>query len=177
MKMRIIGGQHKGKIITAPKTANTRPTTDFAKEALFNILNNKISYNKLKVLDLFCGTGNISYEFASRGAEVLSIDKNFKLIKYIKFTAAQMDMKIISRKADVFTFIKNSYEKFDLIFADPPYNLENIKDIHKIIFSKNLLNDDGILIIEHGRENNLSLLENFSEKRTYSRVNFSFFKK
>jgi len=173
--MRIIGGQHKGKKISAPKTVNTRPTTDFAKEALFNILNNKISYNKLKVLDLFCGTGNISFEFASRGADVISIDKNYKLIKFIKSTSAEMNLRIISRKADVFKFLNNSSNKFDLIFADPPYNLENIIDIHKMIFSEGLLNDNGILIIEHGNENNFSSLYNFTEKRTYSRVNFSFF--
>lgn len=174
--MRIIGGQHKGRRISAPKTLNTRPTTDFAKESLFNILNNKISYEKLKVLDLFCGTGNISFEFASRGANVLSIDKNYKLVKFIKSISAEIDLEIICKKADVFKFINSTSNKFDLIFADPPYNIENIKEIHEIVFSSNLLNKGGILIIEHGNENNLSSLENFTEKRTYSRVNFSFFK-
>lgn len=174
--MRIIGGIHKGKRIDVVKGLPVRPTTDFAKEALFNILNNKIEFDGIQVLDLFSGTGNISLECASRGANVTSIDANFKCMKFISDTAKQLNLPVNTFKSDVFKFIGSHHHAYDLIFADPPYDLENIPDIHKYVFENNLLKENGWLIIEHGAKTKLETLPHFAEHRKYGNVNFSFFK-
>ncbi len=174
--MRIIGGIHKGRVLKVPLGLPLRPTTDFAKEALFNILANKIDFESIRVLDLFSGTGHISLEFASRGAkEVVSVDKNFKCIGYLKAAARELNLKVNTVKYDVFTFLNNGGTNFDLIFADPPYDLEGIPDIHQKIYEKKILSPEGLLIIEHGSRTKLDHLEGFIELRKYGNVNFSFF--
>ena len=175
--MRIIGGKYKGRIIKYPKGLSARPTTDVAKESLFNILISKHNIDDVLVLDLFAGTGSISYEFISRGAKkVICIDHQYKSIKFIKEQTQLLDLNIKSIKNDAFKFLEKCNIKFDLIFADPPYILKDSKKIPEIVFSKKLLNEDGLLIIEHGRELNFENSINFKEKRKYSSVNFSFFK-
>lgn len=173
--MRIIGGIHRGKTIHVKKGLDVRPTTDFAKEGLFNILNNKIDFEGLEVLDLFCGTGNIAFEFASRGSNVTSIDKNVDCVRFVSSTSKDLKLNINVSKGDVFKFLKTLTYKYDLIFADPPFILENIPEIHQWVFQNNLLKEGGWLIIEHGPTTNLSELPHFFEQRKYGNVNFSFF--
>lgn len=176
--MRIIGGTHSRRIISPPKNLPVRPTTDMAKESLFNILNNRVDLFDKSALDLFSGTGAISYEFASRGCnEVIAVEKNFHCIKFIKKTVELFKMdeiKVFS--TDVFKFIKSTGKSFDIIFADPPYSLQGIEDISRLIFENNLLNDLGWLVVEHPKEVDLSSQEYFQEHRKYGHVNFSFFK-
>ncbi|MGN6638233.1 MAG: 16S rRNA (guanine(966)-N(2))-methyltransferase RsmD [Mucilaginibacter sp.] len=176
--MRIIGGILKGLRLNPPKNLPVRPTTDLAKEALFNILQNQIEFEGLKVLDLFSGTGNISLEFASREADkVISVDRSIHCVNYLKDTARQHHLdQIKTYKADVFKFLEMETEKFDLIFADPPYDLNRIPEISKIIFDKELLLPDGLLIVEHQSMQNLSNHPAFVEQRKYGHSSFSFFK-
>lgn len=177
--MRIICGSHKGRQITPDKNFSARPTTDFAKENLFNVLSNYIDIEDSKVLDLFSGTGSISYEFASRGAsEITSIEINFKHYAFIKRVAQELNFKNIKLfKTDVFIACKKlKGQKFDIIFADPPYNLEKITEVPAAIFDNDLLNNDGIAIVEHPASVNYSHLPYFSEQRQYGSVNFSIFR-
>lgn len=178
--MRIISGQHKGKRITAPKKLPIRPTTDFAKEALFNILHNRFHFNALKVIDLFSGSGNIAYEFGSRGAgPITAVDENFECVKFIKKTAEELNLDIIPVKSDVFKYLEKAAVKSTIIFADPPYNfdLESLQKLVAITFERELLEEKGELIIEHSKRTDLSSLENFSEVRKYGNSVFSFFRK
>jgi len=176
--MRIIGGALKGLRLNPPKNLPVRPTTDLAKEALFNILQNQIDFEGLHILDLFSGTGNISLEFASRGAEkVTAIDRSIQCVHYLKDTARQYALSnIAAYKDDVFKYMQHETERFDLIFADPPYDLNRIPEIPKIIFDKNLLFADGLLIVEHQSMQNLSNHPAFAEQRKYGHSSFSFFK-
>ena len=176
--MRIIGGALKGSRITPPKNLPVRPTTDMAKEALFNILQNQITFEGLRVLDLFSGTGNISLEFASRGAiQVAAVDSSLLCTNYLKYTAQQYGLEQIKvYKDDVFKHLKLKTDQFDLIFADPPYDLNRIPEIPKIVFGQNLLADGGLLIVEHQSLQNLSSHPSFWEQRTYGNSSFSFFK-
>lgn len=175
--MRIIGGVHKGRVLKVPPNLPVRPTTDFAKEGLFNILANKVSFEDGTVLDLFTGTGHISLEFASRGSgSITAVDQNVKCVAFLRSAAKQLNLDTINTvKSDVFDFLKNSMSAFDLIFADPPYNLPNIPDIHRLVFEKNLLKPGGLLIIEHGPRTSLADLPGFTQQRKYGNVNFSFF--
>lgn len=176
--MRIIGGQQKGRRISPPVNLPVRPTTDLAKESLFNILNNLIDFENLRVLDLFAGTGNISFEFASREAAIVtSIDLNYKCIEFIKKTSQQLDFKSVRAfRADVFKFLsKSPAEPYDLIFSDAPYEMSNIEHLPDIIFEKNWLNKDGLLIIEHPRGIGFTGHPHFSQYRHYGKVNFTFF--
>lgn len=174
--MRIIGGTHKGKTIKVPKDLSLRPTTDFAKEGLFNILSNRYDFEELEILDLFSGTGHISLEFASRGSKnIVSVDKNFKCSGFLRAVSKEMNFNINAVKADVFEFLKSTHLKFDLIFADPPYDLNEIPDIHRLVFERDLLKESGILIIEHGPRTKLDTLPGFQHQRKYGNVNFSFF--
>ncbi|HEY0055968.1 MAG TPA: RsmD family RNA methyltransferase [Pedobacter sp.] len=175
--MRIIGGKLKGLRFFPPSNLPVRPTTDMAKEALFNILNNVIDFDGLKVLDLFSGTGNISMEFASRGAiEVISVDNDIGCITYLKELAKQHRTdNITTFKADVFKFLKEEPESFDLIFADPPYDMPQIPQIAEHVFVKKLLKPDGLLIIEHPSTKKLDNHPNFVEQRKYGYSSFSFF--
>ncbi|MDB5136800.1 MAG: methyltransferase protein [Mucilaginibacter sp.] len=176
--MRIIGGTLRGLRLNPPKNLPVRPTTDMAKEALFNILQNQIEFENIKVLDLFCGTGNISLEFASReAAEVIAVDRSIHCINYIKDTARQHHLEQIKTyKADVFKYLELETEQYDLIFADPPYDLNRIPEIPKIIFEKKLLLPGGGLILEHQSLQNLSNHAAFAEQRSYGHSAFSFFR-
>lgn len=176
--MRIISGSHKGRRITAPSKLPVRPTTDVAKEALFNILNNYYHISSLSILDLFSGTGNISYEFAARGAEnITAVDTNYDCVKFIKKTSAELGFPITTIKSDVFKYLQKAPVKADIIFADPPYNMEKeeFAKIAELVFANKLLNEGGQLIIEHSKHTDLSDLLNFSENRKYGNSVFSFF--
>jgi 16S rRNA (guanine966-N2)-methyltransferase len=176
--MRIIGGSLKGLRLNPPKNLPVRPTTDMAKEALFNILLNQIEFVDIKVLDLFSGTGNISMEFASRGAaEVISVDRSIHCVNYLKDASRQHKLDTIKvYKEDVFKYLQIETDQYDLVFADPPYDLNRIPDLPKIVFEKNLLKPGGLLIVEHQSMQNLSQHPNFVEQRKYGHSSFSFFK-
>ena len=176
--MRIISGKYKGRRLTAPKKLPVRPTTDMAKESLFNILNNHFNFPGLKILDLFAGTGNISYEFASRGAEPITcVDADFGCINYIKKTAKELDFDITTIKSDVFKFLERCNTSFDIVFADPPYHLsqEQFENIVTLIFEREILDEEGMLIVEHSKDTKLEHLENFSFAKNYGGTTFSFF--
>lgn len=176
--MRIISGNYKGHRISPPKNLPVRPTTDMSKEALFNVLNNHFNFSELTVLDLFAGTGNISFEFGSRGSErITSVDQDFGCVKFIKQTADEFDFPIAAIKSDVFGYIDKCKASYDLIFADPPYALDQ-KTFDKLvlsIFEKNLLNQAGMMVIEHSKYTKMEHLENFSFKKSYGGSIFSFF--
>ena len=174
--MRIIGGKHKGKNIIAPKNLPVRPTTDFAKESLFNILNNRIVFEDCKLLELFAGPGNIGYEFSSRGCEeITSVDVNFQCIQFIKRMNKEFQFKNRVIRSEAIRFLKQCKEQYNFIFADPPYQMEGINNIPTLVFEKEILKPDGILVIEHKKNLNFSKHSNFQENRHYGRVNFSFF--
>jgi len=176
--MRIISGTHKGRSIHPPKNLPVRPTTDFAKESLFNILNNHFSIDECRVLDLFCGTGNITYEFASREAiSITSVDSNFHCTSFVKKCIDDFKMNQVHViKSDVFSFLKNCSSKFNIIFADPPYDLEKMDVLPDLIFNQNLLSEDGMFILEHGADKKFNTHPHFVEHRKYGNVNFSIFK-
>jgi 16S rRNA (guanine966-N2)-methyltransferase len=176
--MRIIGGELGGRKVNPPsKMPNTRPTTDIAKEGLFNILQNNLDTENLKTLDLFGGTGSISYELASRGAKDLTvIEKDHVMYEFIKKTSVELGLehfKVI--KMDVFRFILQCTEQFDFIFAGPPYALPNIDDLPKLVTEKKLLNDKGWFILEHTPLNNYEGYPLFVTQRNYGTTIFSIF--
>lgn len=176
--MRIIGGEHGGRKFNPPsKMPYTRPTTDIAKEGLFNIIQHNLDLEELKTLDLFGGTGSISYELASRGAKELTIvEKDSSMYKFIKKTSAELrigNLKVV--KMDVFKFIGQCDEKFDFIFAGPPYALTNIDDLPKLIFEKQLLKTDGWFILEHTPRNDYKTYPYFKSERNYGTTVFSIF--
>ena len=162
----------------APKNLPVRPTTDFAKEALFNILNNQYYFEELQVLDLFAGTGNIGFEFASRGCpSVTSVDAHSGCVRYIHKISEELSLPITAVKSDVMKYVEATPLKFDIIFADPPYDfdLQTLTDLSDKILSENLLKPDGILIIEHTKHHDLSEVAGFEEARKYGGSVFSFF--
>lgn len=178
--MRIISGKFKGKRLTAPKKLPVRPTTDMAKEALFNIITNNYSFSNITVLDLFSGTGNISYEFISRGTtDITAVDSHYACLGYIKSVAKELDFSIDIIKSDVYSYLEKVKRKADIIFADPPYNFtdEQFLKIPSLVFENNLLNEDGVLIIEHSKHTSLEESPYFSNARKYGGSSFSFFKK
>lgn len=176
--MRIISGKFKGKIITAPNSLPVRPTTDFAKTGLFNILANYFDFEEISVLDLFCGTGNISYEFFSRGCnELICVDENVHCVKFVKDTFEKLQLtkaKVI--RSDVFRFLESCSSTFDIIFADPPYELTTTDKIPEIVFKKKLLKKNGWLIIEHQSKRKLESTVQPDEVRKYGNCAFSIFK-
>jgi 16S rRNA (guanine(966)-N(2))-methyltransferase RsmD len=176
--MRVISGSLGGRKLRPPENLPVRPTTDLAKESLFNILNNLIDFEELTVLDLFAGTGSIAFEFVSRGAiEVFAVDTNMNCTAFIDKTAIEFRVdNLHAIKSDVFSFLKHTHKKFDIIFADPPYDLKNIPAVAELVFANQMLNPDGLLIMEHPREVDFAQHPNFSQKRTYGKVNFSFLK-
>lgn len=176
--MRIISGKFKSKRISAPKKLPVRPTTDMAKEALFNILNNTYYFEDISLIDLFAGTGNISYEFASRGTQdIIAVDANYGCIKFIDKTAKELDVDITTIKSDVFSFLEKSASKADIIFSDPPYDLsiEEFAKIPELVFANKMVLDEGVLIIEHSKHTDLSNLPHFDNLRRYGGSVFSFF--
>ena len=175
--MRIVSGRFKGKTFT-PKGFNARPTTDFAKEGLFNILINNFDLEEIEVLDLFAGTGSISFEFASRGTSRIDlVELNFNHLKFISSVIKELGLKQIHTiKGNAFQFIKACSYKYDIVFADPPYELEGIDTIPDLIFEKSLLKDDGWLILEHSGNYHFENHPRFSQERHYGSVHFSIFK-
>lgn len=175
--MRIIGGRIGGLRLNPPSNLPVRPTTDIAKEALFNILQNRLEFDGLNCLDLFAGTGNISFELASRAVQnVDSVDLHFKCVQYITETAKKLKLEQIkAKKADVFKFITSCKSTYDLIFADPPYDIPKLPQLPKLIFDNKLLNENGLLIVEHPSTRQMEEHPNFIETRKYGYSSFSFY--
>jgi len=175
--MRIIAGKYRSRKINPPANLPVRPTTDMARESLFNILNNLVDFQNIVALDLFSGTGAISFELISRGCNfVTAVDQNQHCVEWIRSAAENFQMENLHvRQTESFRFIRQSPRKYDLIFADPPYNLEHIEDISRHIFENNLLKEDGWLVLEHPKEVDYSSLPFFERHSKYGKVNFSFF--
>lgn len=176
--MRIISGKYKGRRIHAPKNLPVRPTTDMAKEALFNILNNHYYFDEISVIDLFSGTGSVSYEFASRGTEhIISVDQHFGCISFINKVSTEFEMPIQTIRSEVFKFLEQTQLKATIIFADPPYafSLEEFSRIPDLVFKNNLLENEGLLVVEHSKQTNLSDLPNYNYSKNYGGSVFSFF--
>ncbi len=176
--MRIIGGEHGGRKFNPPSNMPyTRPTTDIAKEGLFNVIQHKLAIEDLKTLDLFGGTGNISYELASRGAQDQTIvEKDVTMAEFIKKTSAALrieHLKIV--RMDVFKFITQTTEQFDFIFAGPPYALTNIDDLPKIITERGLLNKGGWFVLEHTPRNNYQSYPLYYQEKHYGTTIFTIF--
>ncbi|MFV0470459.1 MAG: 16S rRNA (guanine(966)-N(2))-methyltransferase RsmD [Paludibacteraceae bacterium] len=176
--MRIISGKYKARRIEAPRNITARPTTDFAKEGLFNVLNNEIDFAGIDVLDLFAGTGSIGFEFVSRGANsVISVEKSELHVNFIRKVIKILDIDNITLiKGDVLRYVESVKIKFDVIFADPPYQLANLVQIPNFIFSNQLLREDGIFILEHSSKYNFENHLHFLHHRNYGNVHFTFFR-
>lgn len=175
--MRIIAGNLKGRRLNPPDNLPVRPTTDMARESLFDILNNYVDYEDCAVMDLFAGTGAVSLEFVSRGAkEVTAVDINAACTDWIKKAAAQYNVQNLHVvRTDIFGLLKRAYKKFDIVFADPPYALERLEELPNIVFEKELLTEDGIFILEHSKEYDFADHPHFWQHRRYGKVNFTFF--
>jgi len=176
--MRIITGIHKGRHFDIPRTFKARPTTDFAKENIFNVLTGYIDFEGANALDLFSGTGSISLELASRGcARVISIEADRDHHRFIcDCLKALQAEEVVPLRADVFRFLKTCRQQFDFIFADPPYVLKEIPLLPDLVFEKNLLKEGGVMVLEHGRDHDFKMHPNFVEHRSYGSVNFSLFR-
>lgn len=177
--MRIVGGLYKGRIFKPGKNFKARPTTDIAKEGLFNILENRYDFSNKTVLDIFSGSGSMGYEFLSRGCkEATFVEKDFVHYRFI-LNVVEI-LKIENSKvfrADAFSFLKNYKGNFDIIFADPPFDLKNFADVPDSVLNSSVFNENGLFIIEHPKEYNFSNHRFFKENRNYGKVNFSFFEK
>jgi 16S rRNA (guanine966-N2)-methyltransferase len=175
--MRIIGGKLKGRRFTPPSNFKGRPTTDFARESLCSILDNRIDWEGQTVLDLFAGSGAVSFEFASRGAkEVTAIELDHTAYRGIQKNALDWELRNVRvLRSDAFRFLRKQKKTWSLIFADPPYDLPNFDELVKVILEGGLLEADGLLIVEHGEYTKLDKLPNFQETRNYGHVHFSFF--
>ncbi len=175
--MRIIGGVLKGKTVNPPANYRARPTTDFAREALFNILDSEYEFDDLKVLDLFGGTGAVSYEFASRGAgRVWCVEMSRENAAFIKSEASRLGLKNVTAvHSNVFDFLPICHEKFDIVFADPPYAIEGLGGIPDKVFDANILHPGAYFILEHGSEHSFSNHRYFKKEKVYGRVHFTFF--
>lgn len=176
--MRIISGSHKGKLLLPGKGFEARPTTDFAKESLFNILANQIDFEGIDVLDLFSGTGGISFEFASRGAAMVeAVEINHKHAMFIQKITRELNFtQLRLYKINAFTFLKTCTRKYDIIFADPPYDMDGVDALPNLILEKDLLKENGLFILEHAKKLHFNNHPNLSDHRYYGSVNFSFFR-
>ena len=177
--MRIVSGRYRGRIIQPPKNLRARPTTDFAKENLFNVITSHWEIEGVDVLDLFSGTGSISYEFASRGAgSIVSVEINAIHYNYIRSTAKTFGFsEIYAVKANAFLYLKSCPKQFDIVFSDAPYDLEGSGEIVRLVLDNGLLREGGLLIFEHSRNMDFSDRDAFWQLRSYGSVQFSFFKK
>ena len=177
--MRIITGKYKGRHFDIPKSFKARPTTDFAKENIFNVLMQYIDFEGTTALDLFSGTGSISLELLSRGcSHIISIEQDRDHHRFIQQCVAKLqdEKNVQCIRGDVFRFIKSCRQQFDFIFADPPYALKELPTIPALIFEKRLLKEDGIFVFEHGKDHDFSNDPHFVEHRSYGSVNFSIFR-
>lgn len=176
--MRVITGKYKGRHFDVPRTFKARPTTDFAKESLFNVLTGYLDLDGARALDLFAGTGSITLELLSRGcSRVVSVEKDPLHYRFItSFLEKLGDQAALPVRGDVFKFLTTLHEQFDFIFADPPYALKELPQIPDLIFEKQLLKADGIFVFEHGKDYDFSQHPHFVEHRSYGSVNFSLFR-
>lgn len=176
--MRIISGSFKGRRFDPPSGLQVRPTTDFAREGLFNLLNNIIDFEGLEVLDLFTGTGSIALEFVSRGAtRVTAVDVNPRCLAFIRKTAGSWGAgQLQTVRSDIFRFLRKKDVPYDLVFADPPYDLPVINNIPDLVLRSGILKHDGLLVLEHGSRNNFREHPGLTDHRCYGSVNFSFFR-
>jgi 16S rRNA (guanine(966)-N(2))-methyltransferase RsmD len=175
--MRIISGKYKSRRFDVPQSFKSRPTTDFAKENIFNVIGNLIDLEETSALDLFAGTGSISFELLSRGCkEVTCVEKDPAHHAFIKKVKEKLkDDNLITIKGDAFKFIESCQKSFDFIFVDPPYTLKDLSKIPEMILSHNLIKEEGVLVMEHPKEYNFSQLPYFDQHRVYGSVNFSIF--
>ena len=175
--MRIITGKYKGRHFDIPRSFKARPTTDFAKENIFNVLNGYLDFEGITALDLFAGTGSISLELVSRGcAHVISVEMDRDHHRFISDCLKKLDTQIcVPIRGDVFRFVKSCKQQFDFIFADPPYALKELPTIPQLVFERQLLKPDGIFVFEHGKDHDFSSHRCFREHRSYGSVNFSIF--
>lgn len=175
--MRIIAGKYKGKLIKPPASFSARPTTDFAREGIFNIMNNHYNLDEINFLDLFTGTGAITFEMISRGtSRITAVDIQPKYVSFVEKEAALLNatgVKVFN--SDSVSFIQRIHEQFNIIFADPPYDTEYYSDIYDAVFEHNLLRPGGLLIFEHNKTHNFSQKKYFLEHRNYGSVNFTIF--
>lgn len=176
--MRIITGRYKGRRFDIPRTFKARPTTDFAKENIFNVINGYTDWEETTALDLFAGTGSISLELLSRGCpQVVSVEKDRDHARFISQCMEEIGTENhVLIKGDVFRFLKSCHQLFDLVFADPPYALPELSTIPDLIFQYGLLEEDGLLVFEHGKHDDFSTHPHFLEHRSYGSVNFTLFK-
>ena len=177
--MRIISGKFKGRAINPPRNLRARPTTDFAKENLFNVLNNLVDFEECDVLDLFAGTGSVSYEFASRGAKsVTSVEINAVHHSFIRRTAKELGAEnMFVVKANAFLYLRSCPKQFDIVFSDAPYDLEGLEEIVPLVLESEILREEGIFIFEHSDKFDFSNHPNFWQLRSYGSVQFSMFRK
>lgn len=176
--MRIITGKYKGRRFDVPHTFKARPTTDFAKENLFNVLRAYVDFEDCRALDLFAGTGSITLEMLSRGAQsVVSVELDRSHAAFIRSCLKKLEEDRCALVCgDVFRFVNGSRQQYDIVFADPPYALENLASIPDLVLGKDMLAPDGILVLEHGAANDFSQHPRFVEHRAYGSVNFSMFR-
>ncbi len=177
--MRIITGEYKGRHFDVPRTFKARPTTDFAKENIFNVLAGYVDFDGLTALDLFSGTGSIALEMLSRGCrQVVSVELDRDHHRFIQQCVGKLgeEQRVICLRTDVFRFLKSCHQQFDIVFADPPYALKQLPQIPTLVMDSNLLKSDGLLVFEHGKDNDFSQHPRFVEHRQYGSVNFSLFR-
>ena len=177
--MRIISGIYRGKQIRPPKNFKARPTTDFAKESLFNILQHRYDWEDMEVLDLFSGTGSMSYEFASRGVKsVVAVELFQSHYKFIRQTCRQLDMdQVTVIRGDVFKYLKKPYQSFDLIFADPPFDHPLLAELPDLVLSTSILEQEGLFILEHPSHYSFTAHPHYLQMRKYGGVHFTLFTK
>ncbi len=176
--MRIVSGKYRGRRLYPPAGLPVRPTTDFAKEGLFNVLDNRVDWETLDVLDLFTGTGSMALEFLSRGAvSVTAVDSNHRCIEFIRKTVREFGAENLHAvRTNCFVFIRQMTTSYDLIFADPPYDLEGLETLPDRVLASRLLREGGMLIVEHPAAHRFESHERFYMHRHYGSVNFSFFR-